>query len=100
MRQQGYLHIDHSASPGLTENEVRRMGLPTEAAKLKVFEADTLTCSHCKSVVVKNPNRIRERGYCRKCTHFVCDYCAIEMEKSDYLHNPFDMRIDIVKGLI
>lgn len=40
-----------------------------------VFESATVTCSHCQRQVVLNPDRTRERGYCPKCDHYVCDAC-------------------------
>ena len=41
-----------------------------------LFEAATTTCSHCQRIVVLNPDRTRERGYCRKCVHYICDECV------------------------
>lgn len=55
--------VDHRASPGLP-------GLP------QVFEAATLTCAHCKTVAIKNPDRTRERGHCFRCNSYICDACA------------------------
>lgn len=60
---EGYLQIDHRNSPGIE-------GLPS------LFEAATYTCKHCQRVVVKNPDRQRERAYCRGCDHLICDPCA------------------------
>jgi len=40
------------------------------------FEADTYTCSHCNSVVILNPARVRERYKCNGCNHHLCDNCA------------------------
>lgn len=33
------------------------------------------TCSHCQRGVIINPGRIRDRAYCPKCDHYVCDEC-------------------------
>ena len=60
--REGYLLIDHSASPGTAS-------VP-EGARL---EASTMTCSHCNRVVLLNPMRTRDRGFCFKCNHYVCD---------------------------
>ena len=38
-------------------------------------EFPTLTCSHCKAVMLVNPLRTRDRAFCRKCNHYVCDKC-------------------------
>lgn len=40
-----------------------------------VYESATYTCSHCNCVVVIEPKRTRERGYCRKCDQRICDPC-------------------------
>ena len=58
---EGYLMIDHSA--------INCRGA--------LFESATLTCSHCQRVVVLNPDRSRERGYCTKCDNYLCDQCAL-----------------------
>jgi len=58
MRTGGFLMVDNRLADG---------GL---------HEADTSTCSHCQRIVVLNPDRTRERGYCRKCDHYICDQCV------------------------
>lgn len=75
--KQGYLLIDHRASPGLTAEDMIRGGMdPTLAVgEGKMLEAATLTCGHCQGTVIKNPNRKRERAYCAKCTDYICDKC-------------------------
>jgi hypothetical protein len=54
---EGYLMIDHRACGG------------------KLQEVATITCSHCSVVMIKNPLRERERAYCPKCDHYICDNC-------------------------
>lgn len=95
--REGYLMIDHRASPGLPEDLARATGLdPKYCGEGKVFEVPTLTCSHCKVVAVKNPLRTRERAKCSKCGyHYVCDLCAAEMNQPGYDHLPFDRLVEI-----
>lgn len=62
---EGYLLIDHRAGGGLDG--------PLRAGTM--FESATVTCSHCQTQVVLRPDRSRERGYCPKCDHYVCDGC-------------------------
>src|SRR5262249_10126790 len=85
------------ASPGLPEDIARQSGFdPKLCAEGKMFEADTLTCSHCKCTVVKNPLRVRERAKCSKCGwHYICDICAAAMLHPDYSHFPFEKLKDI-----
>jgi hypothetical protein len=71
---EGYMVIDHSASPGIPDAVAVASGLPPGAGH-GVFETATFTCSHCQAVVVKHPFRERARGYCRKCDHYICDVC-------------------------
>jgi hypothetical protein len=73
--QEGYLMIDHRFTPGVPPDIVRACGLPLGAGQ-GLFEAATSTCSHCQAIVVMNPERTRERAYCRKCDHYICDRCA------------------------
>ena len=75
--KEGYLLIDHSASPGIDPDYFRkewptkRMAPPVPEGK--IFEAPTKRCCHCNHVVIINPDRIRPRGYCRKCDGYICD---------------------------
>ena len=57
--REGYLYIGN-AMPGAA-----------------TYESATITCSHCGCVVVLNPDRSRERGYCSKCDGYVCDPCNL-----------------------
>ena len=84
-RQQGYLFLDHRASPGLSEADARTAGYdPAACREGKLWETDTLTCMSCKVVVVPNPARVRERSSCRYCFHYICDFCALAATKADH----------------
>lgn len=72
---EGYLFVDHRESPGLPEEMAIAAGRPVSSAK-GIFEAPTYTCNHCQAVVVINPNRTRDREWCSKCDHHICDACG------------------------
>lgn len=75
-RHEGYLLIDHRASPGVSAEFVRASGKAAPfAGEGQMLEAPTITCSHCHQVLIVNPDRQRARGYCGKCDHYVCDRC-------------------------
>jgi hypothetical protein len=63
----GYVEIDQRGV-----NAALPVGTPRH------FEADTYTCTHCQTVVVLNPLRVRERYKCNGCNHHICDPCAAE----------------------
>jgi hypothetical protein len=71
----GYLIVDHRDSPGLTPADVAHVpgAIPVGAGSL--LERDVLTCSHCQRGVILEPLRTRDRGYCPKCDHYICDAC-------------------------
>lgn len=93
--QEGYLMVDHRASPGLTIEEARLSGFdPTQCGEGKLFETATLTCAHCKIVVVKSPLRTRARPHCFKCNHYICDFCDFQTTLSGYVHTPFEKKVD------
>jgi hypothetical protein len=98
LRKPGYLLVDHRASPGLPEDVAVRAGYdPFCCREGHTFEADTQTCSHCKAVVVMNQERIRTRGHCVYCNHYVCDICTMRMQQPGYVHVPFEKLVDIAK---
>lgn len=74
-KHEGYLLIDHSNSPGLTEADAVAAGLPA-GGRSGLFEAPTYRCNHCCRIVVINPARTRDREYCAKCNHYICDACG------------------------
>jgi hypothetical protein len=71
---EGYLFIDSRHGP-ITPEALAYAGLPQDAGR-GVYEAPTYTCSHCCTVVYMNPKRTRDREYCRKCDHYICDTCG------------------------
>lgn len=94
---EGYLLIDHRASPGLPADMARAAGFePREMAEGAMLEKATMTCSHCGSVVVLNTARTRERAYCGKCDHYICDGCQFLSTRPDYQHQPLTQQIDRV----
>lgn len=98
-KQMGHLMVDHRASPGLPEDIARWAGYdPKLCREGKVFEADTMTCSHCKCAVVKNPLRVRSRALCMECNnregHYICDGCDFARTQPGYIHTPFEKIID------
>lgn len=96
--QEGYLFVDHRASPGLPEDMARACGYdPKLCGEGKLFEAATIGCVHCGAHVVKNPLRTRERGQCPKCNYaYVCDPCAVAMRDPNYVHRTIHQIADMV----
>lgn len=95
-RHEGYIMVDHRASPGLPDDIARQAGFdPQLCGEGKLFESAILSCSHCRTAFVKNLDRTRERGYCAKCDHYVCDLCHAEMQLPTYTHLPFDKFVDL-----
>lgn len=61
---EGYILIDHRASPGTTE-------IPEG----KIFESALHVCNHCQRNVILNPNRTVALGRCPKCSRYICRAC-------------------------
>lgn len=78
---EGYMLIDNRNTPGISDAEMVAAGYPVGAGR-GLFESATYTCSHCHAVVVIEPKRTRERGFCRGCQQRVCDGCATVMAKT------------------
>jgi len=99
-RHEGYLLVDHRASPGLPEDVALKAGYdPKFCGEGKIFEAASLTCSHCKNSWIKNPLRTRERAYCSKCDHYICDWCDLKRQDPLYVHLPYSKVVDITLEL-
>ncbi len=86
---EGYLMIDHKNSPGLSDELLHNVATRTSAPELPagagrgMFEAPTITCSHCQKGIVINPLRNRDRSYCSKCDHYICDNpCGLDYKVS------------------
>lgn len=94
-RREGWLLIDHSASPGIPPDVARRLGLnPKEVGEGKRMERATIPCKHCGGHVVKNPRRSRPRSFCRLCDHFICDGCAYAASLPGYVHQCKEALLD------
>lgn len=65
--REGYLLIDNRVAPPAP-------GIP------KFMEGATMTCPHCSTQMIRNPERVRERAYCRACDRDICDNCALIMK--------------------
>ena len=95
--KEGYLMIDHRASPGIPAEMARAMGFdPKLVGEGKIFEAPSYTCLHCRGAVWKDCFRVEPLGFCQKCGGgFVCDGCVKEAMQPLYKHISYDMRVDI-----
>ena len=92
----GYLLIDQTDSPGFAPAvavEAGRRSIAPHVGPGKKFEAATLYCNHCERIVVKNPDRTRDRARCWKCDHFICDWCKAELIRTGVC-KPFKQVID------
>jgi hypothetical protein len=103
MKQMGYLMVDHRASPGLPEDVARWAGYdPKRSGEGKVYEIDTLACSHCPARVVPNIMRTRPRALCMECDntqgHYICDPCDYLRTQPGYVHKPFVQAVDEMRN--
>lgn len=93
---EGYLMIDHRASPGLPATIAMAAGFdPKEMAEGALAEFKTFGCTHCGSVVrviQVHPDRCPE--YCDKCDHYICRGCKALSTLPGYQHQPIVQRID------
>ena len=97
-RSEGEIFLDHRASPGLTEEQARKMGYePSLVSEGKLFEAATIQCVHCQQIAILNPLRMRERASCMACGGaYICDMCDDIRREPDYVHMPFRKIVDLV----
>jgi hypothetical protein len=92
---EGYLMVDHRASPGLTPEQARTLGYsPQHVGEGQLFETKTNHCCHCGTVVIMNPDRIRERAKCQACNKYICDMCGIAMKEPSYVHKTYKQQLE------
>lgn len=94
----GYLLLDHRGSDGVSNDDLRKAGLPVSFGGRSVVEVKTLYCPHCGSHSIKNPERTRAREYCKKCNHYVCDCCHAASQAADYVHRTFEELAHLVQS--
>jgi predicted RNA-binding Zn-ribbon protein involved in translation (DUF1610 family) len=94
---EGYFATDHRGSPGVPDEIVVAQGLQPGAGK-GLFESATFTCSHCEAVVIKNPDRSRERAWCKKCDHYICDNCGMALHQTGVCY-PFKAMVNDILNL-
>lgn len=86
--QEGVILIDHRNSPGISPEFMRANNLSGPAVEGgKVYESAVVVCKHCGTDVILNPNRSRDREYCRACDGYVCDKCGL-LRKLGHPHKP------------
>ena len=86
-RHEGYLLVDHRASPGIPEHLARAAGRdPKQSGEGKVYESALIQCEHCRNSVVLNADRQRPRAYCQPCDHYICDACDAQRALPGYVH--------------
>lgn len=92
---EGYIMIDHRASPGFTPEEALKLGYhPSHVAEGQLFETKTNHCCHCGTVVIINPLRERPRAECGYCRKYICDNCGIQMKMPDYVHKTYKQQLE------
>lgn len=74
-QHEGWMFVDNRNSQGIDDAQMLALGYPVGAGR-GLYESATYTCSHCNSVVVIEPRRTRERGFCRGCNQRICDGCV------------------------
>src|SRR6266550_8975627 len=94
---EGYLMMDHRASPGLSEEMAIYLGHdPKLVGSGRLYETATQGCPHCGCHVVMNPGRTRERANCQLCNMYICDWCDAARREPDYVHRTVDSIYDLV----
>jgi len=95
---EGYLLIDNRHAPPVSLEMARASGKEVLGAGVAgVVEMPVLTCSHCHRGVAVQPLRTRDRAYCRKCDHYICDECAVVATLNGGVCEPLTKRLDLLQ---
>lgn len=112
MKNEGYLLIDHQASPGLTPEDFKKVGITEHGLKklgldMKEFgpgkrlERATKRCCHCGNQVFLNPEREKPRNFCRTCPpglDYVCDRKECHFDCAPYRKKLDKIREDLERA--
>lgn len=93
-RLEGELTIDNRHAPAFSPEEIARLGKPGAIGGNGFQQFPILTCSHCQKQMIVQPLRTRERPYCRKCDHYICDDCALIAKLNGGECEPFNAKLD------
>lgn len=85
--------IDQRAGAGITPASVPGLDPVPAVHGGAVLERSIVTCSHCQAGIIINPLRTRDRGYCPKCDHYICDSCEAERATTGICYT-FKQRVD------
>lgn len=91
-QHEGYMLIDNRVNAGVPDEVMVSLGYPVGAGN-GLYESATYTCSHCHAVVIIEPKRTRERGFCRGCNRQICDGCNVVKAQTLLCHS-MDQIID------
>jgi len=98
-RGDGEVEINHQFSPGLTPAEMRAFGMPeVPGGEGSSARLATVSCNHCGGVWLVNHYRTRERHYCRRCDHYLCDLCAAASAAPGYVHRTIGELSEMITG--
>jgi hypothetical protein len=112
MKNEGLLLIDHSASPGLTPEDFRKVGITeqglhrlglsmAEFGEGKKLERATMRCCHCGKQVFLNAERIKPRSFCRTCPKghdYICDDPKCHFDCRPFRKMIDDLQNDLAKA--
>ena len=81
--KEGYLQIDHRASPGTRK-------VPGG----QNYESATATCVHCSIPITLDPRRTKRKEYCSACDGYICYVCAAARKQPGYIHVNINQALD------
>lgn len=81
--KEGYLLVDLRHAPG--------------PGGVTFLEAAVMTCPHCQRQLIRNPARTRERAFCMKCNHYICDECGVAKECVPYAKRLDDLETSLLR---
>ncbi len=97
-RFEGVLSIDHRSSPGINDERLAHRVGAKSLGEGTFHEIATLSCCHCRGVMIKNPLRTRPRSFCRSCGEYICDECGAAAASPGYIHRSFSEIADLVRS--
>lgn len=99
--QEGYLLIDHTNSPGVSQAFAQAHNLPVGVMGGRMMESALQVCHICGGDIVLGGDRSKMMAYCQRHDRYSCDNCVKTEHETGVPHTTYQQKLeDIYEALV